>query len=155
MDMKRTTSAITALLVALLLVGWGNMRGVCYARLRPLDDEERIRAAVSHLLKNIRPGGRVFAMQGDRAIEVSSPVSDSVYLGIDDFLARNPGCCSVMPVMGELGHAPGGCARLFGNFSGYVRIEYLDPGNPDVTQRNAKRTSHLAVTNCGEVWDGI
>ena len=153
--MRKTTLAASALITLMFLVAWGNMQGVCYGKLRPLRDEERIRFAVNHLLQNIRPGGRAFAMQGDRVVETQPPDPDFVYQGVDDFLRRNPACCSVVPVMGDLGHAPSAWSRLVGNFSGYVRIQYRDPSDPDVAQRNVIRTSYLAVTNCGDVWDGI
>lgn len=153
--MKKLAVAAVAFFLLLLLAGLGNTQGVCFVKMRSLSNEERINAAVDHLLQNIKPGGRVFAMREEGLVEVSPTDPDSIYQGVNDFLRRNPNCCSVTSVNAELGHSPGFSARLAGNFSSYVRVEYLDPGDLDVALRGKKKISYLAVTNCGDVWNGI
>lgn len=153
--MKKIVITFFVVSIFLIFVGFGNMRGVCYIKLRPLNDDELIRAAVGYLLQNIKPGGRRFAMQGEKIVEVPPLAPVFVYQGVDDFIKRNPYCCSVASINTELGHVPAVSTRILGDFSGYVRIEYIDPNDPDIARREKKKTSYLAVTNCGDVWSGI
>lgn len=153
--MNRAIIAILGISLTSAIVLYGNFKGMCYSQLRPLSNDELIRIAAEHVVHALQPGGRAFKMQGENLVEIQSVEPDFHYKDADDFLRRNPGCCSVVPAMIEYGHTPSLATRLRGRFAGYVRINYIDPTDRNVAERKKIKTSYLALTNCGVIWDGI
>jgi hypothetical protein len=81
--------------------------------------------------------------------QVQKPVA---YASLDDFVARNPDCCSLTSTARK-GMTPTLLHRLLGHFASFVKIEYkLEEGVPDAPDKNVV---WIAVTNCGHPWNGI
>lgn len=135
-------SPIVLLPLMFLMLGSLNYSGICYSQKRWLSDEEIIRAAVFQA--NAR-STRV--IRGDARVAIP-------YESVDDFLAANPGCCS-------MGHDGGGegprepfstFEKLTG-FGGEVvtvkfTAKYIDEYG---RQQPVRLRLTLAVTNCGVV----
>jgi hypothetical protein len=81
--------------------------------------------------------------------EVRKPIA---YRSFEDFVSRNPGCCSLTR-LGRKGHAPTLLHRLLGHFATFVRVEYrVEEDVPDAPKTTV---SYIAITNCDHPWNGV
>jgi hypothetical protein len=120
-----------------------NLSGFCLSQGRFLTEREIIEIGASDYLRRYLP------LNYEKFEPTDRPVA---FTSIDDFMSKNPDCCSVTPTGRDDGEPPL-FHRLSGRFAGFARIEYkLDeavPGEPE------RRVVWVAVTNCGLPWNGI
>ena len=131
------------MLMAALAVPTLSYSGFCLPEGRFLTDQEIVDiGARSYFQRYPPPNYGTF-------VKVVRPIA---YTSFEDFMSRNPDCCSVTQT-GRDGGESSLFHRLMGRFAGFVRIEYkLEndvPGAPD------KNLVWVAVTNCGIPWNGI
>jgi hypothetical protein len=135
-----------------------NYLGYCSSTGRRLTDDEKIRIAVRTVIRENSPGGELFIQVSGRAVRTGRRFNDDSlpYVDVDDFLAINRNCCRVVDVWPEIGASPGWYARLTGEFSGFVRLDFLSRKKEDDGQvSEEKRRGYVALTNCGRTWSGI
>jgi hypothetical protein len=133
-----------SVLLGLSAMALSNYSGVCLSRAQILSSSELIDiASRDHF--NGYPDAR-YTLTGE---QVQNPVK---YLSYEDFMLRNPGCCTVTRE-GRQGMTPAFHQNLLGRFAGFVRLEYIlelnSAGDPKFN------VAWVAVTNCGTLWNGI
>jgi hypothetical protein len=74
------------------------------------------------------------------------------YDSFEDFISRNPNCCSLSRT-GREGGAPTLLHRFSGYFATFVRVEYRV--EEDAAGAPKTTVSYIAITNCGFPWNGI
>lgn len=136
-----TAAAIVAVLGTLLTL---NYVGYCVPEGRFLSKQELVDIG----LRDYFPSYPPLNYTGFQA-QVKQPI---VYSSLDDFVARNPDCCSLTSTARK-GMTPTLFHRLLGHFASFVKIEYkLEEGMPGAPDKNVV---WIAVTNCGFPWNGI
>jgi hypothetical protein len=144
MSWRFWTMGAAVALVAVGVVPSLNYSGFCLSEGRYLTDAELIDIARRDEFRFYPP----HSYQGFAA-EIRRPIEYSSY---EDFVARNPNCCSVTRT-GRKNFSPALFHRLAGNFATFVRVEYrVEEGVPDVPETYI---SHVAITNCGHPWNGV
>lgn len=130
-------------LVVLVIIPALNLSGFCLSQGRFLTEPEIIEIGAREHFRRYPP-----ASYGTFA----SVVRPIAYRSFNDFMSRNPECCSVTPTARD-GGEPSLFHRLMGRFAGFVRIEYsLEDDVPEAPETNVV---WVAVTNCGVPWNGI
>ena len=141
--MRLGVVAIVPVLAVLVVVSALNYSGLCLLEGRFLTEQELIDIGARDYLQRYLPLNYAQWEPADRPMAFSS---------IEDFMLKNPDCCSVTPTGRDDGE-PSLFDRLVGRFAGFAKIEYkLEealPGKPE------KRVVWVAVTNCGKPWNGV
>lgn len=128
--------------------------GYCHAAEKYLTDDEKIRVALVDLLKKHPPVVMRSSVEAN-VFNMSPPDNPILYRNVDDFLSRNPDCCSVryhtfpapemqpdvMPPLSDI---------LTGTATRVVIVTYLvrfkDERN---VEQSVKTTTYLHINNCG------
>lgn len=140
-----------SLLLAAILVGLAvpvisglNYSGLCISEGRYLTEQELIDIGIREEFRSYPPRTYPGLLP-----KVTKPIQ---YASFDDFIARNPNCCSLTRTARE-DFSPAFFHRILGHFAGFVRMEYrVEEDVPDVPEMYV---SHIAITNCGIPWNGI
>lgn len=72
------------------------------------------------------------------------------YASVADFLNVNPDCCE-FSFRGSEGYLPGWFHRLWFDFHGYVRIEFVERVSRDGQHESRVRRVEIPMNSCGEV----
>ncbi len=129
--------------VGLALIPTLNYSGFCLSQGRFLTDQEIIEIGASDYLQRYLPLNYEQFVPSDRPVAFSS---------LEDFMSKHPDCCSVTRA-GRHDVEPSFFHRIMGHFAGFTRIEYeFDEPEPNGPE---KRVVWVAVSNCGEPWNGI
>ena len=141
-------SIIFSTIILFLIVSYFglNYSGFCFAKMRYLSNEERIRLAFNSL----NSANRLRVKIPGQGYEDREFIK---YESFDEYIAENPDCCAVSPPRGspEL-PPPSELGRMFGYHSGeyvriYYKVRYLDD--------NGRQTSQVIKVdqpqrNCGD-----
>lgn len=137
-----------------------NYLGYCLEAGRYLTDEEKIRMAVTDVLKRYPPA--VYpALVGTEKLRIGRPpVSPIHYLDVDDFLRLNPTCCSVsFMYRGSESIELRFLWRVAGAPSSFVNINYLVRYlNENNDPQSEKAKTIVPISNCGKPvhwWDPL
>ena len=121
-----------------------NYSGFCFAQGRYLTEQELIEIGARDEFRFYPP-----SHYPGFVAEVAKPIP---YNSFEEFVSRNPNCCSLTRT-GRKGGAPTLIHRLLGHFATFVRVEYSV--EEDVTDTPMTTVSYIAITNCGHPWNGI
>ena len=124
--------------------------GYCHADERFLSDEEKVRAAVTNLLKSYPPA----VIETPIAPGLSSwdfPERPIAYRDVNEFMSLNPDCCKLKPTEA---YTEGTKVSLFEKLTGTATsvveasylVHYRDREN---VQHSIKTLEYLHITNCG------
>jgi hypothetical protein len=133
-----------SVLIGLSALAISNYSGVCLSRAQVLSSDELIKIASRDHFNGYPDLNYTLTGQ-----EAQHPVK---YLSYEDFMTRNPGCCTVTRE-GRSEMTPSIHHYLLGRFAGFVRIEYILEEN--TTGDPKYNVAWVAVTNCGTPWNGI
>lgn len=146
-DARMRTILAVLILMAALAVPALPYSGFCLPKGRFLTDQEIIDIGARDYFQRYPPPN--YAPKDGSYVEVVRPIA---YESFEDFMSRNPNCCSVT-LTGRDGGVPSLSDRLFGRFAGFARIEYqLEDRVPEALGKNLV---WVAVTNCGRPWNGV
>jgi hypothetical protein len=146
MGKLKLTMLLAAILagVAVLLISGLNYSGFCLSESRYLTERELIEIGARDEFRFYPPHS-----YAGFVAEVKRPIA---YSSFEDFISRNPNCCSLTRT-GRKESAPTLAHRILGHFATFVRIEYrVEENAPDVPETTV---SYVAITNCGIPWNGI
>lgn len=135
-----------------------NYSGYCSSTGLRLSDEEKIELAIKQVIRKTSPGGELFIEVSGRAVSTGHRYNyDALpYKNVDEFMSVNKNCCRVVEDWPEIGASPGLYARITGEFSGFVRIDFLrQKVKGDGSVMREKNRNYVALTNCGRVWSGL
>lgn len=118
--------------------------GFCLREGRWLSEEELIMNAMQYAYKHYPPSRITIPNHGRKRI--TKPI---VYNDFEDFVERNPDCCSLSDV-GRKGLTVSTLSRLSGSYARFVRVEFRVD-----SETHHKNKGFIAVKNCGGGWIGF
>lgn len=124
-----------------------NHSGFCFAQMRYLSDEEKIRLAFNSI--NNAEKLAVQIKDGQTVYREHIP-----YKSFDEYFKENPDCCKIQPLEGSKFAPPWFLERIFGFYSGEIivtnfKVRYID----DEGKRRIQEI-HVAesLENCGNIF---
>ena len=152
-SIRKRVMAAMGLVVTVGIIGFflPSYNGFCFSQRRFLSHEEYFRAAVEQIVGR---GTEQLISSSPAGVEFRS-VTVHPFGSVDDFLKKNPNCCSVVPHnTGDNGPYTSFVERLFGQAARVVSIAYLVNYVDAIRQpKTERKTEQFAVTNCGRAWN--
>lgn len=134
-------------LVAIGLMS-ANYAGICITNKTYLSDKDVISLAVSDIFQS-----HIASIEYEKSKKGDTTLVE--YKNIEDFIARNPSCCSLTRSAKDGFEVALENRLLLGTFRSFVRIEFLQRMDPNDPAHPKRKIGYLAVKNCGDVWSGI
>lgn len=148
---------ISSILIALISYGayWGyqanlTYNGYCRTENKYLTDDEKIKAAVSTILK-IYPPAVIRTQDGPHDWTLSAPKHPIYYRDLNEFFSVNSDCCEITKTRNSEEGIPTFMERLTGTVSAYMRINYeVRYVDSDGIQKSIPSSNHIPISNCGK-----
>ncbi len=153
--------------LGLLIVILGlNCLGFCFDKMRVLSDDEKIRIAISHVLKQyeydkvIIDNGQVPRGESDNSFEsenIKFPLYPISYRDISEFLELNPNCCHVTLKHKSKNYEGsayeiGFCEFISGQKTSIVVVHYIFKYKDSTGKVNSKTADWFSgMNNCGQL----
>lgn len=100
--------------------------GYCSKENRYPSDEERVRSAIEYVLRTFPPDNFLPVLVNGNVVIRPVPLkAGSSYRDVEDFMIRNPECCTITDSDPSVGRPQGLWLRWSGAFYDYVRVHYI------------------------------